>query len=93
MTERLADIDARIDGVRQLGAVVNAMRGDSPTLDLSGAVSAGLIEYVQFPDALRGKYQCYTQADLTALRAAGCDHAFDNVQTGVAKYVRQLSAA
>jgi F-type H+-transporting ATPase subunit gamma len=27
MTERLADIGARIDGVRQLGAVVNAMRG------------------------------------------------------------------
>lgn len=27
MTERLADISARIDGVRQLGTVVNAMRG------------------------------------------------------------------
>lgn len=27
MTERLADLNARIDGVRQLGAVVNAMRG------------------------------------------------------------------
>jgi len=27
VTERLADIDGRIDGVRQLGAVVNAMRG------------------------------------------------------------------
>jgi F-type H+-transporting ATPase subunit gamma len=27
MTERLADITARIDGVRQLGAVVNAIRG------------------------------------------------------------------
>ena len=27
MTERLADITARIDGIRQLGAVVNAMRG------------------------------------------------------------------
>jgi F-type H+-transporting ATPase subunit gamma len=27
MTERLADIEARIGGVRQLGAVVNAMRG------------------------------------------------------------------
>ncbi|HLN09584.1 MAG TPA: F0F1 ATP synthase subunit gamma [Xanthobacteraceae bacterium] len=27
MTERLADINARIDGIRQLGAVVNAMRG------------------------------------------------------------------
>ncbi len=27
MTERLADISARIEGIRQLGAVVNAMRG------------------------------------------------------------------
>lgn len=27
MTERLADVSARIDGTRQLGAVVNAMRG------------------------------------------------------------------
>src|SRR5579872_1136085 len=27
MTERLADISARIDGIQQLGAVVNAMRG------------------------------------------------------------------
>jgi F-type H+-transporting ATPase subunit gamma len=27
MTERLADIGARIEGIRQLGAVVNAMRG------------------------------------------------------------------
>lgn len=27
MTERLSDINARIDGIRQLGAVVNAMRG------------------------------------------------------------------
>ena len=27
MTERLAEIGGRIDGIRQLGAVVNAMRG------------------------------------------------------------------
>ena len=27
MTERLADVRARIDGIRQLGAVINAMRG------------------------------------------------------------------
>ena len=51
---------------------------------------AGLIEYMPFPDALRGKYQCYTQADLTALRAAGCDHAFADVQTGVGKYMGEL---
>jgi ADP-L-glycero-D-manno-heptose 6-epimerase len=46
---------------------------------------------VAFPDALRGKYQCYTQADLTALRATGCDHAFVDVQTGVGKYVQWLA--
>jgi ADP-L-glycero-D-manno-heptose 6-epimerase len=51
----------------------------------------GLIEYIPFPDALRGKYQCYTQADLSALRAAGCDHAFADVQTGVGRYMAALS--
>jgi ADP-L-glycero-D-manno-heptose 6-epimerase len=49
-----------------------------------------LIEYVAFPDALRGKYQCYTQADLTALRATGCDHVFADVQTGVNRYMQWL---
>ena len=74
-------------------SVVNSMRGDLPELRLVDAVARGLIEYVAFPEALRGKYQCYTQADLTALRVAGCEHPFDNVQTGIAKYVHQLSTA
>jgi len=76
-------------------SVVNALRtakGDS-ALDLAGAAQAGLIEYVPFPDALRGKYQCYTQADLTALRASGCDHVFADVQSGVTQYMATLSQA
>ena len=76
-------------------SVVNAMRvlrGES-ALSLEAMTSLGLIEYVAFPDALRGKYQCYTQADLSALRATGCDHAFAEVQTGVTKYVQQLASA
>ena len=60
------------------------------TEDLPAAVAQGLIEYVPFPDALRGKYQCYTQADLTALRAAGCDLAFADVASGVASYMKVL---
>jgi ADP-L-glycero-D-manno-heptose 6-epimerase len=58
---------------------------------LADIVSHGLVEYIPFPDALRGKYQCYTQADLTALRATGCDHQFVDVQTGVGKYVQWLA--
>ncbi|GAC1605628.1 MAG: ADP-glyceromanno-heptose 6-epimerase [Ramlibacter sp.] len=73
-------------------AVVNALRPGQPALDSDGAAARGLIEYVPFPDALRGKYQCHTQADLTALRAAGCDHRFADVQTGVASYMAALSA-
>ncbi len=72
-------------------AVVDAMKGGVP--DAQAAVQQRVLEYIPFPDALRGKYQCYTQADLTALRAAGCDHQFADVATGVAKYVRELQAA
>jgi ADP-L-glycero-D-manno-heptose 6-epimerase len=50
------------------------------------------IEFIPFPEALKGKYQSYTQADLTALRQAGCDHSFADVQTGVSAYMRQLMA-
>ena len=74
-------------------SVVNAMRAKKgeAALDLAGAAKAGLIEYVPFPDALRGKYQCYTQADLTHLRASGCDHQFADVQSGVTQYMATLS--
>jgi ADP-L-glycero-D-manno-heptose 6-epimerase len=71
-------------------AVVNALR-DEPALDTTAAAAQGLIQYIPFPDALRGKYQCYTQADLTALRAAGCDHAFADVATGVGRYMAALA--
>ena len=72
-------------------AVVNALRPGQPALDTAGAVAQGLVEYVPFPEALRGKYQCYTQADPAALRRTGCDHAFADVQTGVASYMASLS--
>ncbi|MCJ0764056.1 ADP-glyceromanno-heptose 6-epimerase [Variovorax terrae] len=73
-------------------AVLNALAVQPGTSRQSIAElhAQGLVEYTPFPDALRGKYQCYTQADLTALRAAGCEHAFADVQTGVAQYVTRL---
>jgi len=75
-------------------AVVNTLRaqdGHVP-LALETIAAMGLIEYIPFPDALRGKYQCYTQADLGALRASGCDHAFADVASGVGQYVQWMSA-
>jgi ADP-L-glycero-D-manno-heptose 6-epimerase len=36
---------------------------------------------------LKGAYQEFTQADLTKLRAAGCDIEFKTVAQGVAEYM------
>jgi ADP-L-glycero-D-manno-heptose 6-epimerase len=71
-------------------AVVSALAGKPHTP--ASAVKAGLLEYIAFPDALRGKYQCHTQADLTALRRTGCNHAFADVQAGVASYMAWLGS-
>jgi ADP-L-glycero-D-manno-heptose 6-epimerase len=71
--------------------VINALHPGG-VQDAATAADLGLLEYIPFPDALRGKYQCYTQADLTALRAAGCDHPFADVATGVAKYMQALAS-
>lgn len=73
-------------------ATVNASRtlkGES-ALPLEELVRQGLIEYTPFPEALVGKYQCFTQADLARLRAVGCQHAFADVASGVEQYVHWM---
>jgi ADP-L-glycero-D-manno-heptose 6-epimerase len=59
---------------------------------LDQLVNQKLIQYIPFPAALVGKYQCHTQADLTALRATGCDHVFADVNQGVSAYIQQLAS-
>lgn len=51
----------------------------------------GEIEYVPFPETLRGSYQSYTQADISALRTAGYKQAFKTVEEGVQDYLRWLN--
>ena len=74
-------------------ATVNACRAldGLPALTLAEQVAHGLVSYIDFPDALRGKYQCHTEADLTRLRATGCDHVFSSVASGVSGYVAWLA--
>lgn len=51
----------------------------------------GQLEYIPFPEKLKGRYQAYTQADLTQLRAAGYQQPFKTVAAGVAEYLRWLN--
>ncbi|MEY3741039.1 MAG: ADP-glyceromanno-heptose 6-epimerase [Pseudomonadota bacterium] len=75
-------------------AVVNAMRGiqGKPALSLEDLVKQGMLRYVEFPEDLKGRYQSYTQADISALRRAGFTAPMRDVQTGVTEYVRALHA-
>lgn len=79
------------DVARTVVNTLRARRGLAP-LSLDELVAAGEIEYVPFPEALVGRYQCHTQADLTRLREAGCTHRFASVEEGTAAYVGELAA-
>ncbi|TCV93495.1 ADP-glyceromanno-heptose 6-epimerase [Biostraticola tofi] len=51
----------------------------------------GQVEYIEFPEKLKGRYQAYTQADMTQLRAAGYDKPFKTVAEGVSAYLTWLN--
>ena len=73
-------------------AAVNACRiheGKGP-LSLNAMREEGIIQYISFPEALKGKYQSYTQADVEVLRSAGYEDEFLTVEQGVANYINWL---
>lgn len=76
-------------------AVINALskRQGKATMVLAEAQNRGLIEYFDFPEDLKGKYQSFTQADISALRKAGYKRPFLTVEEGVARYADNLFSA
>jgi ADP-L-glycero-D-manno-heptose 6-epimerase len=75
-------------------ATVNAVRrarGEAP-LALAQLRESGVVEYIPFPPQLVGKYQSYTEADVSALRAAGYASPFLTVEEGVGRYVQSRLA-
>jgi ADP-L-glycero-D-manno-heptose 6-epimerase len=68
------------------------MSGNTPA-DLKSLQKEGLVAYINFPEALKGKYQSFTQADIAALRRAGYKKAFLTVEEGVRRYIARLSHA
>lgn len=75
-------------------SVINTMRGrrGDQALSVQQLAADGAIEYIPLPAAIATKYQAYTQADLTQLRAAGCEVRFQAVEQGIARYVDWLVA-
>jgi ADP-L-glycero-D-manno-heptose 6-epimerase len=75
-------------------ATINACRaaeGQEP-LPFAELHRSGAIEYFEFPPALAGKYQSFTQADLSRLRSAGFAAPMLPIEDGVPRCVRSLLA-
>lgn len=80
----------------EISGIFNAGTGRSQTFnDVANAVidyhGRGEIEYIPFPEHLKGHYQSYTEADLEILRASGCKHQFKTVEQGVRLYMEWLN--
>lgn len=80
---------------RNVGGLFNCGTGEARSWnDLASATFAALgrkpkIEYIDMPEALRGKYQYFTQADPNKLReVGGYRKPFTSLEDGVADYVR-----
>jgi ADP-L-glycero-D-manno-heptose 6-epimerase len=78
-------------GVANAGSGVSRSFNDvaKALMAVHGAVP---IEYIPFPTDLDGRYQHYTEADLTGLRVLGCDLPFTPLEDGVAETFATLEA-
>ena len=53
----------------------------------------GQLKYIPFPENLKGRYQSFTEADVSQLRAAGYKAPFRTVEEGVKLYMDALHGA
>jgi ADP-L-glycero-D-manno-heptose 6-epimerase len=78
-----------------VSGIFNLGTGQSqPFNDVAQAViqhyQRGEIEYIPFPEHLKGRYQSFTEASIEALRQAGYDEKFKTVEEGVTEYMTWL---
>jgi ADP-L-glycero-D-manno-heptose 6-epimerase len=80
------------------GGLFNIGSGKANTwLDLAHAIFGALdreprVEFIEMPDPLRGKYQYFTQADITKLRTTRYEGDISSLREAVADYVRHYLA-
>jgi len=85
-----------LDYKPKVSGIYNVGTGSSQAFnDVANAVLAfhkkGILEYIPFPEHLKGHYQSFTEANLNNLRTTGCDHQFKTVEEGVGLYMEWLN--
>lgn len=81
---------------RDKSGIFNLGTGRSQSFnDVANAVivhhGRGEVEYIPFPEQLKGRYQSFTEADMNKLRAAGYELPFKTVEEGVGLYMQWLN--
>jgi ADP-L-glycero-D-manno-heptose 6-epimerase len=88
------DVVRKMLAAPSLSGVFNVGTGTARSFaDLAIAVFRAVerepqIEYVDMPEALRGRYQYFTEADTSKLRAADFAPSFHDLESGVTDYVQ-----
>ena len=94
--EDCVDVVLWLLDTEQVSGLFNCGTGKARSFkDLAEAVFRALgqeprIDYVPTPDAIRDRYQYFTEADMGRLRGAGYDRPFTELEDGVAQYVQQF---
>ncbi len=93
----VVDVNLWFLGHPEHRGIVNVGTGRAETFNaVAQAVidwhQSGSIEYIPFPEHLKGAYQSYTEADISGLRALGYTNEFLTVKQGVTKYLDGLNA-
>jgi len=91
----VVSINLHFSGGDMVKGIMNAGTGRARSFnDIAKALIAhlggGRIDYIPFPDELRGKYQSFTQADVRSLRAAGYGAPFTELEVGIAATLADL---
>jgi ADP-L-glycero-D-manno-heptose 6-epimerase len=80
---------------RSVSGLYNVGTGKANTWNsLANAIFSALgkeprIDYKDMPEELEGKYQYFTQADISKIRKAGCAHTCMSLEDAVKNYVQQ----
>jgi len=78
-----------VSGIFNVGTGASASFNDVARAIIAG-MHKGAIRYIPFPPELAASYQSFTQADISALRAAGYSAPFEDVRAGIASYLDAL---
>jgi ADP-L-glycero-D-manno-heptose 6-epimerase len=80
----------KVSGLFNLGTGKARSFADLARAVFAAAERAENIKYIPTPEAIREKYQYFTEARMERLRAAGYDRPFTQLEDGVTRYVRDF---